>query len=69
MAWYTASRLRYRGRLFEVTMRYGRFMSAELLAGKPLSLREKDLRKIDKLTGRGRAGRELRKQAEYICSL
>lgn len=38
MAWYTQHEVRHRGRLIRVTMRYGGYMSAEVLRGKPLDL-------------------------------
>lgn len=52
MAWYTSSDVRYRGRLVRVTLRYGGFMSAMVLKGKPLRLSPKDESRLDRLIDR-----------------
>ena len=69
MAWYTKADLRYRGRLFEVTERYGVFMSVHMLKGKPLSLSEKDLKRIEKLSLRGETRKNLDAQVRAISNL
>jgi hypothetical protein len=67
MAWYTSTILRYRGRLISVTERYGVFMSAHVIKGKPLCLKDEDLLRIEKLSSRGEARKDLDTQAEAIC--
>jgi len=67
MAWYTSTTLRYRGRLISVTERYGVFMSAHVLKGKPLRFNENNLKRIEKLSSRGEARKNLDAQAEEIC--
>jgi len=66
MAWYTSTTLRYRGRLISLTERYGCFHSAHVIKGKPLRLTEKDLSRIEKLSLRGEARKELDEQARFI---
>jgi len=38
MAWYDVATIRYRGRLVEVTLRYGVYHAAHVIKGKPLDL-------------------------------
>ena len=68
MAWYTRTDLRYRGRLIEVTERYGCFHSARIVAGKPLDLTDEDTSRIEKLSLRGKVRKSLDRQAEAISN-
>jgi len=38
MAWYSNAQVRYRGRLVEVSLRYGYYQSARVIKGEPLAL-------------------------------
>jgi hypothetical protein len=42
MASYSTTYIRYRGRLIQVDLRYGSYMSAHVLCGKPLALPTSD---------------------------
>jgi|GEM_PF-6067606 len=54
MAWYGSHRVRYRGRLLNVTSRYGCFMDAVVVKGQPLNLKEgsRDWKRLKKLFDR-----------------
>jgi len=48
MAWYSNAHVRYRGRLVEVSLRYGCYQSARVIKGKPLAFPYDDRRDSDR---------------------
>jgi len=59
MAWYSNATVRYRGRLVEVSLRYGCYQSARVIKGKPLALPDDSCR----------SGRHDRRILAYLMQL